>query len=235
MKNIFLSTAFILLLACGCEQQDIPTYNDLTSDRYVYLYRAWTDSTETSFFFYPGQTEILYPVSVRSTGTSDQDETYKIAAVAELTTAPAGTYEIPAAPVMRAGRDIDTCYIKLKLADILNTTKVRLVIQLQPSEHFLPGRTEYREAIIWFHNIIAKPAWWTSTVTSQYLGEYSDEKYTLFLDVVGVDLRGATDSQLRNYALVFKKYLTDKKNMDPPETVYEKDGREMTVTVLGNL
>jgi hypothetical protein len=234
MKKIYIA-AVVLLFALGCEQQGIPTYDDMTSDRYVYLYRLWTDSTETSFFFYPGQAEILYPVSVRSTGASDKDETYKIAVVEQRTTAPAGTYEIPANPVMRAGRAIDTCYIKLKLTDLLNTTKVRLVIALQDSDDFLVGRTEYREAIIWFHNIIAKPAWWTSTVTSQYLGDYSDKKYRLFLDVVGVDLKGANDSQLRNYTLIFKKYLTDQKNMTPPQTVYEDDGREMTVNVLGNI
>jgi hypothetical protein len=235
MKNTCLLAAFVLLFMYGCEQQGIPTYNDMTSNRYVYFYRLWTDSTETSFFFYPGQTEVLYPVSVRSTGTSDKDETYKIELVPEYTTAPAGTYEIPENPVMRAGRAIDTCYIKLKMVDILNTQKVRLRIRVQDSENFLAGRTEYREAIIWFHNIIAKPAWWTANVTSYYLGVYSDEKYRLFLDVVGVDLRGANDNQLRNYSLLFKKYLTDQKNKVPPETVYEKDGNEMIVPVLGNL
>lgn len=88
-------------------------------------------------------------------------------------------------------------------------------------------------AIIWFHNIIAKPKWWNSNVVNYYLGKYSDEKYQLFLDKIKVDLTNATDSELRNYSLLFKKYLTDEKAAG--RTVYEKDGSEMEVAVLGNL
>lgn len=233
MKNIYLLVISIVGLLTSCEREGIPTYNDLTSNRYLYLYRAETDSTETSFFFYPGETTIEFPISVRCTGRGDQDQTYKIAVVDEYTTAPAETYEIPENPVMRAGRDRDTCYIKLKYNPILDTQKVRLVVEIKDSENFLAGRTEYRVAIIWFHNIIAQPKWWNSNVINYYLGKYSDEKYQLFLDVIKVDLTNATDSELRNYSLLFKKYLNDEK--EAGRTVYEKDGSEMEVAVLGNL
>jgi hypothetical protein len=70
-------------------------------------------------------------------------------------------------------------------------------------------------------------------VTSYYLGAYSDKKYTLFLEVVGVDLTGANDNLLRHYSLLFKKYLNDQKAKGTP--VLEEDGTEMVVAVLGNL
>lgn len=233
MNKLYLLFLLVVLTTYGCSQQDIPTYDDLTSDRYVYFNRAESDSTETSFFFFPGQDEIRYPIAVRCTGAGLKDETFKLAVVEKYTTAPPDTYEIPLDPVMRAGRGIDTCWMTFKKTDLLNTTKVRLVVQLEESDDFLVGRTEYRVAIFWFHNIIAKPAWWDSNFATRYMGNYSDKKYQLFLDVVNVDLTGANDSAKRHYSLIFKKYLKDRK--EAGDTVYEKDGTEMTVNVLGNL
>jgi len=87
--------------------------------------------------------------------------------------------------------------------------------------------TDSRVAIIWFHNNLVKPGWWTSTVTSYYLGSYSEAKYKLFLEVVKVDLDGADNSLIRHYALVFKKYLEDRKAAGDP--ALEDNGTEMTV------
>ena len=221
------------LLFFACQKENIPTYDDLTSDRYVYTARFWYDSTEISFFFYPGETEILFPISVRSTGAGLIDEYFKLNVVDSLTTAPASLYEIPDKSVMRAGYAFDTCWVKLKYDPILDIDKVRLVLKLTETDDFKVGRTECQEVIIWFHNLIAKPSWWTSSVTSYYLGNYSDKKYTTYLDAIGVDLSGKNDSELRHYALLFKKWLKEQKAAG--NTVYEEDGNEMIVPVLGNL
>ena len=46
---------FLLVAIFGCKEQPIPTYEDLTSDRYIYFGRSEKDSIEVSFLFYPGQ------------------------------------------------------------------------------------------------------------------------------------------------------------------------------------
>ena len=232
MKKHYLIFIGIIILL-GCNKHDIPTYEDLTSDRYIYFRKKEIDSSEVSFLFYPKQTEIMYPIEIIATGVGHINQNYKISVVQEHTTAPTETYRISESYTMRQGLRIDTCFIKLIYNEILDNTKVRLVLRLEDSEDFLVKRPEFRIAIIWFHNVISKPKWWTSDVSEYYLGIYSDKKYKLFLDIIGVDLKNANDHQLRQYSLLFKDYLKKKKDMG--ETIYEDDGSEMTVSVLGNL
>jgi hypothetical protein len=52
---------FFLVAIFGCKEQPIPTYEDLTSDRYIYFGRSEKDSLEVSFMFYPGQKVIDLP------------------------------------------------------------------------------------------------------------------------------------------------------------------------------
>ena len=115
----------------------------------------------------------------------------------------------------------------------MDSDKVRVVINLANTENFTEGECMYQVAIIWFHNIISQPDWWTSTVTSYYLGTYSDLKYSLFNSIVGVDLTDADESTIRHYALVFKQYLEEQKAAG--NTVLEADETEMTVVAGGRL
>ena len=233
-KNNIIAAIVCFVVCLGCSpSQEIPTYNDLTDKRYVFFERRQTDSIETSFYLYGGQEEILLPVVVRCTGAGTKEGTFNISVVDDMTTAPAANYEIPQNPVMPTGVGSATYHIKLKKTALLDETKVRLVVEIRDTKDFLAGQTEFRRAIIWFHNIFAKPRWWDVNVTRLYLGTYSDKKYMLFLDVVGVDLAGKSASELRNYTLIFKKYLTDEKNAG--RTVYETNGQEMVVPVLGNI
>ena len=176
---------------------------------------------------------INFPVIVKSSGFSNQDNEYKIIVMDEYTTAVPSDYEIPDKYVFKAGAIKDTCYIKLKYSSKLDSDKVRVVIKLASNENFTEGENTYQVAIIWFHNIISKPDWWTSTVTSYYLGTYSDLKYSLFNRIVGIDLTDADESTIRHYALVFKQYLEEQKAAD--NTILEVDGTEMTVVAGGKL
>ena len=233
MKAIYLIMIGAICLLYSCSENKIPTYYDSTSERFIYFAKSEADSSEISFFSYPGRSEILLPVIVQSTGISDKNEAYEIVVRNEFTTAPAETFNIPNELVIKAGEVRDTCLITLKYTPLLDTEKIRLVINVANNENFSVGRTEYRAAVIWFHNIISQPQWWTGSVTSYYLGTYSDKKYRLFLEVVGVDMTGATDSELRHYALIFKSYLNAQKAAG--NTIEEENGTEMTVAVTGNL
>lgn len=230
-KMIFFIIGLSVLLSCS--EEVIKTYDELTPRRYIQFMSPEKDSVEISFFFFPGSETIDYPLPVQATGYSSEDEQYKISIVKDYTTAPEENYKLAEIQTFRSSYVVDTAYIKLVKSDFLNTNKVRVVLEVVENGVFLPGRKDHRVSIVWFHNIISQPEWWTLEVSATYLGRYSDKKYKLFLDVVGVDLREATSSEIRNYALHFKKYLNSEK--EAGRTVYEDDGTEMVVSVLGNL
>lgn len=233
MKSIYIIVIGAIYLLSSCSKEEILTYNNNTSERFIHFEKSEADSSDVSFFTYPGETEINFPIVVKSSGFSNQNEEYKIVVMDEYTTATSSDYKIPDKFVFKAGTIKDTCYIKLKYSSKLDTDKVRIVIKLANNENFTKGESTYQVAIIWFHNIISQPDWWTSTVTSYYLGTYSDLKYSLFNRIVRVDLTDADESTIRHYALVFKQYLEEQKAAD--NIILEVDGTEMTVVAGGKL
>lgn len=234
MKKIYIIViGAIYLLLGSCSKEEILTYNNNTSERFIYFEKSEADSSDISFFTYPGESEINFPIVVNSSGFSNQDEEYKIVVMDEYTTAVFSDYEIPDKLIFKAGAIKDTCYIKLKYSSKLDANKVRVVIKLENNENFMEGESTNQVAIIWFHNIISQPDWWTAAVTSYYLGTYSDLKYSLFSNIVGVDLTDADESTIRHYALVFKLYLEEQKAAG--NTILEVDGTEMTVVAGGKL
>lgn len=228
--NILILGLFFSLLAC--EKSEIPTYNDLTSERYVYSQRV-KDSTEVSFVFYPGQTEIKVPFAVQISGAGLVDEYVHVKLVPEGTTADAALFEVPEKFVARAGHRYDTCWITVKKGAVLDLEKVRLQVRLVDGEDIKAGRSDCLDFVIWFSNLMSKPKWWDSYVTSYYFGTYTDEKLAAIMEFFGRDLAGSDESQFRQYALEFKQHLKERKAAGDP--LKEKNGSEMTVPVLGNL
>ncbi len=224
-KNILMAAAALVAMACA--KESIPTYEKATGERYIYFSKAETDSSDVSFYSYPGQTTIEYPVVVKSTGYSTGAQTFSVKVLNEYTTADAGDFSLPDKFTFRPRSEVDTFYVKLNYSSKLDTEKFRIVLELDETPDFRLGMSDSRVAIIWFHNNLVKPGWWTSTVTSYYLGSYSEAKYKLFLEVVKVDLDGADNSLIRHYTLVFKKYLEDRKAAGNP--ALEDNGTEMTV------
>ena len=90
------------------------------------------------------------------------------------------------------------------------------------------GSNGYCGAIVRITNMITKPEWWTSTVTSYFLGTYSDAKYRKFIEVTGVaDFDSSNPGLLREYTNTFKRHLIKMKEAGTP--VLEDDGSEMSV------
>ncbi len=97
---------------------------------------------------------------------------------------------------------------------------------------FFAGPFEFRFANIIFSDMVSKPSWWDDDVTDFYLGEYSEKKFKLFMEVTKVgDLSDSNESEIRSYAIIFKYYLIKEK--EEGRTVYEEDGSEMNVSVIG--
>lgn len=215
------------LIVAACAKENIPTYKEVSGERYIYFAKAEQDSSDVSFYSYPGQKVIEYPIVVKSTGYSTSEGTFSVNVLKEYTTAGDGDYSLAEKFTFRPESQVDTFYVKLNYSSKLDDEKVRIVLELNETPDFKLGMTDSRVAIIWFHNNLVKPSWWSSSVSAYYLGPYSDAKYKLFLEVVKVDLDGADNSLIRHYTLVFKKYLEDRKAAGNP--ALEEDGTEITV------
>lgn len=227
MKSKILLAVAVTVMAMACAKEQIPTYSEAAGGRFIYFSKAEKDSSDVSFYSYPGQTSIEYPVVVKSTGYSTEDRSFSVKTLDEYTTAGSADFSLPDRFTFRPESEVDTFYVRLNYSPKLDKEKVRIVLELEETSDFKLGMTDSRVAIIWFHNNLVKPGWWTSTVSSYYLGPYSEAKYKLFLEVVKVDLDGADNSLIRHYTLVFKKYLEDRKSAGNP--ALEDNGTEMTV------
>lgn len=235
MKQIHIIVLIFCLSLVACQKDEIPTYDDLTGDRFISTVKSHRDSSDFSFIPYPGVTEFLFPIEVRSTGAGLVDEYYRFEVDTARTTADASMYEIPEQSIMHAGQECDTCYITLKYVPSMDTEKVRLVVRLVETEDFKLGQPSYREHTIWYHNFIKCPAWWDNSVKGNYFGNYTEEKYRAMLDFFGKDLFEGPPADLslaRQYALEFKAYLKQRKEAGNP--LREANGEEMQVPILGN-
>ncbi len=227
LKYIFTALAAAVLFT-ACNKEEIGTYNTLTNTRYL----AFSDTQmDVSFGLYPGETTISYPVVVNASGYSESDMEYKISVVADSTTATSADYSIPSTFIMKGKYVADTFYVSLNYNVKLDTEPARLTLKVESNENFQEGDRNYRMADIHFHNKLVQPTWWTSTVTTRYMGTFSELKYKYFLQVTKVDLTDADMSTIRHYALIFKTWLMEQDAAG--NTILEANGTPMTVPAGG--
>lgn len=233
MKKIF---EFIIILGIissikGCKEENIMLYND---NNYIQFTSFTMDSTIFSFLGFPNDDKALYPLEVEVVGfPSNKDREYKVVVVNEYSNATNANYVLPEKFIVKAGSVIDTCWITLKKTPELSKKALRLAVKLEDSADFRLGQSDKLGQIIWINNIISKPNWWTLDVITNFLGNYSDEKFRLFIEVTGVaDFDSSNLGEMRAYAVMFKNYLHKEKEAN--RTVLEKDGTEMIIPFFGN-
>jgi hypothetical protein len=230
-RLIYAVLVGLLCSTSACREDKIILYDDAN---YIQFTKYLVDSMTCSFLAYPDRNELLFPLVVEVIGfPSEQDREYKLSVLKEYTNAPEANYRLPDNFVMKAGKVIDTCYLTMIRTPQISTRAVRLSVRLEETPTFKVGQTNKAGAIIYISDVIAKPDWWTSTVTDSYLGDYSDKKYRLFIQETGVAEFDSTDIlQLRIYTLILKNYLLQEK--DAGRTVREDDNNtEMTVAYYG--
>ena len=227
--RVFILLLFVAFAWIGCDEREIPTYSGA---RYIEFEDLATDSTIFSFVYHPSEDYYDLPVAMKIDGqVAEEDLIYRLAVNEEASTAEAKHYSLENEYVFSAGQFKDTCFVRLNKTDDLSTNKVRLVLYLESTADLQVGKMENSVMVIQLSNTVARPDWWTVDVEDDYLGTYSDRKFTLFIQVTGADdLSGATDSQIRAFALKFKQYLIEHEG--EPETL-ETDGQPMKVTVKG--
>ena len=230
MRNRIFVILLSIFMWIGCDRREIPTYN--TGIHYIEFENSTTDSTIFTFIYHPNADDYDLPIAVKIAGDkAERDLTYSVVVDEEFTTAESRHYSLlPETMVFRQGVFHDTCYVRLNKTEDLGRRSVRLVLRLVATSDLLVGKVENSVAVIQFSNTVARPDWWNSDVETYYLGSYSQKKFLLFLEVTEADLTGASVSEIRAAALLFKRYLLDHEG--EPETI-DEDGHPMTVPVLG--
>ena len=222
MKKCILFILPALLFACT--EKKIPTFNDgreIFFEKFymdeVYPGTASADSTVISYFFYPdGTRDIEIPLVVCLSGRLlTSDVTFKSTTVGEDVT------EVK-----------DTVFVKIHRSARMDDAPVRLIVELVPNEMIGLGQYERCRAKIIVSTIAIKPDWWTTEVTNNLLGTYSEKKYKLFLNEIDTNAEMSArliqerPDQAIKLVMKFKAWLSEQ---NPPVT--EEDGSIMKVAI----
>lgn len=229
IRFIYIIAAALVVMQ-SCKKDDIQTYE---GSSYIQFVRGYNDSSLFSFLGMPDENTATVPIAVQIAGMpSDKDRTYKIGIVSGATSAAPANYELPTSFTLRANRTVDTAWITVKKTPDLSTRPVRLVLKIEKTDDFGIGQTDQAVFILYISNVVARPDWWNGNVEGRFLGSYSDKKLLLFIEVTGrPDLDPNNENEIRYYTIIFKNYLLREK--DQGRTVFEANGEEMTVSLIG--
>ena len=247
MKKSLLFAMALGVAFASCSEKEVPLY-DTDNANFIEFVAPTEDTASFSFMFHPevaagGAYDLAIPVKILGQA-KNVDREYKVIVVDSLTSATEGKhFSMPEKFVFRAGLFVDTLFVKLYRTADLKTDVVSLGVRIENSKDFFAGQVDFRESIWFINDSFAQPAWWTTYATDRYnsveyifLGEYSDKKYELLIQVTGVsDWTDLSDDERRMLALQFKRWLAAEDAAG--RTVYEDtEGAEpvrMEVSVLG--
>lgn len=221
MKYIGIVLLFFVLNACN--KHDIETYD--VDSRFLYIpNEEGIDTLFVSFAHHLGTDEYAVPFEVWMIGERcDRDLIYKVGVVDSLTTALPEDYALPERMFMPAGQLIDTLWVTLKKSEKLKTQTLKLMLKIEDNENFKVGYANALTAKITYNDQMSKPLWWDDDMTNNFLGTYSDKKYTEFFKCTGVsDLTEMPAWEKRKLVLEFREYI-EKNN------ITEENGDPMTV------
>ncbi len=196
------------------------------------------DSTVESFGIYPEETQqISAKVVVCLSGTIPTEDIQFQLKTAEGTTMESSEYSLDDFYTFHAGKvtgsstDIrDTIEIKLNRSGRLESAGeqgIRLVVELVPNDKVDLGQYERRRAVIVSTLYPARPAWWDpgtdigAEVIYTLLGEYSPQKYILFMQHADIDNEMSEElithhpDRALALARIFKEWLVE--NLGDPE------------------
>lgn len=224
-------TMFVALaMMQSCKKDEIMRYD---AGDHVQFNKSYTDSSMFSFLALPNENEAQAPLVIELVGKpSDKDRQYKISVVKDQSTATPQHYSLPGTFTLKANHTTDTAWITVKKLPDISVKPVRLVMMIESTDELKYGQVDYCVSILNISNVIARPDWWNQNVEWYYLGEYSDKKYKLFIQVTGLsEINSADIDAVRYYTMKLKSYLLQEK--DAGRTVYEDNGQEMIVEMIG--
>ena len=207
MKYIVPILIVLFFVSCGKEEMSL-----YQGESYLYFNDNYQkDSLYYSFFFYPGHDHLEVPLHIVMSGEMiPENRAFALTVDQKRTTAGATDYILPENCEWKKGilEDSISYMVKLIKSPRLDTDTLCLELDLQGDRNFSAGPVFQRKLKIYFSSVKSRPVWWTKDVTDLYLGEYSDEKMELFLEIVGTGaLDGLSLNEIRPYALTFKYEL----------------------------
>lgn len=234
--TLWMIGAFASLFA-ACDEQEIEVFGGINRIYFEKFYRdalypgtEEADSTTTSFFLYPEGTKVITAklIVLLSGKKLDGNLTFGLKVMPEGTTATPEEYDLEETYTFHANTkekdtDIrDTIEIRINNSDRLEglgAEGVKLMVELVPGEGMELGQYERRRAKVTWSYVEAQPEWWDAEVAFELLGEYSPEKYKLFLQ--HADTGGQMEELIKHspdkaiaMVMKFKEWLVDHVN-DP--------------------
>ncbi len=234
----------IALVVISCEEQGLLVNNNEVS--YLRFISDMTkDTTTVSFKTYNAGEDAVIPVEVSIRGKIQESDLFFTISVDESrTTLPQHLYMLPNECKIRKGLLTDTLYVTLKNDPILQSENRLLALQINEDGEIKQGDRLYSRALISVTDRLFKPDWWSvndagteqnpgNSAEWYYLGEYSQRKYELFLEVLKEDhvvFDGKNKQVLRKYALKLKNKLKEM-NAGKEQEYWEKDENGLIITV----
>lgn len=251
LRNILLAG----VLVCGgitffsaCQEEGIVVNgNDVSYVGFKKDIRV--DTTAVCFRFYgleEGADEKVaeIPIEVTVCGkVQHKDLEFTIGIDEALSTLPKSQCILPERCVIKNGQLVDTIYVKLKNSPNLKNETKLLVLKVNADGEVAEGIAIYSRAILAVTDRLFKPDWWSfcdlydgeySSVDWYYLGDYSEEKYKMFLDELQKDnmvFDGKDKQVLRKYCLRLKYTL--KRLSDAGTPALDENNAPITVPVAG--
>ncbi len=231
--NIIIGLIGTALCWTACSEEDINGYSACS---YIYFNKSINDSTVFSFAYEPELTVGTVSLKLNTISKLENyDRTFAVRFLPEESTAQEGrdfTYSTNDL-VVKANDSIAYMKIELKKNDHIAGSFVKAVFEVVSNENFEQGLLKNRKAKVIISDKLSQPAWWDRWHESSGLGIYSDKKYALFIQEIGIyDLTLKEDGgemdyyTMRGYVQMFKYWL-----YEHPQK--EDDGSDMTVPIIG--
>ena len=207
MNKIYV--IFLVLVFFSCSEEKIMRYN--APENYIRFTNAYWDSVRVSFVNYPTENsfEVKLPVEITGSVLASALD-YEVVVDKDASTGIEGTHFSLERVTFGAGVFSDTLRMKLNRTADMKEGEFRIVLRLKDNENFTVIPSDYDYAIVRVSDKMSQPDWWNRGIVNDYLGAYSDDKYTLFIIVTKqTDLSEASPAEKRAYALQFKYWLED--------------------------
>lgn len=205
MKHIRLLLAFATILALfSCQENDMSDYTG--KDAVYFQYSSdWSDSKDSIVYSFAGKesNEGIVNLQVNLMGnTTDYDRTVKLTVATSQTTAKEGLHykALENAYMLKAGENQVIIPITVYNTDeSLETTPVKLVVDLAESDDLSLGIKGRTRAVITISNILSKPSWWDEANMDYYMGSYSKVKHEYCIRILGQDFPANYDGFFDTY------------------------------------
>ena len=219
IKNRILAALAIGCLAlplASCSEEGILVNSN--DKAYIVFDKNFTkDTTTVSFRMYKEGEKAKIAIPVSTFGqVQTEDLHFHVTVDESRTTLAPEYYKLPDDCVIKANQEENEIYVEL-----MKTKTFVLALQVVEEGKVKQGTREYSRALINVTDRLFQPDWWSindlgdedsprNSVTSYYLGVYTEDKYLMFLEELKKDdmvFDGKNKQVLRKYAIKLKNTL----------------------------